>query len=129
MLIQLILFILLSPGLLLNIPGLSGSNNFFDLSLNGTMFFQTHQTSFLSILVHGLIFGILLMLVNRIQRFENIGFIGPDTQTRINYSSCHQYLTAGGQTLDQIQNKCDQCQFNPYMCSTSNFRQVPKIFS
>lgn len=64
-LITVLLFILLSPGLLLNIPGLTQSGNFWDLSIEGTKYFQTHQTSFLSIVVHGIIFAIACWLLNK----------------------------------------------------------------
>lgn len=75
MLITVLLFVILSPGLLLNIPGITYSGNFWDLSFEGKGYFQTHQTSFISILVHALVFGVACWLLQgSLEKFDALMF-------------------------------------------------------
>lgn len=73
-LIYSVLFFLLSPGLILNIPGTKGG--FFDASffrpnatggiaLDTEAVFMTQKTSFWSILAHTVVFAVLAMIVKR----------------------------------------------------------------
>lgn len=60
LLMTILLFIVLSPGLFINLPGIS--NGFWSFDWNGTNNFFTHQTSFLSILVQGIMFVVLYFI-------------------------------------------------------------------
>lgn len=76
-LIYAVLFFLLSPGLLLNIPGTSGMNFWKDASflapndLGGSRvkledMLMTHKTSFWSIVGHTVVFLVLAFLVKKV---------------------------------------------------------------
>jgi hypothetical protein len=69
-----VLFFLLSPGLILNIPGTKG--DFFDasffrpnatggLALDAEAVFMTEKTSFWSILAHTAVFAVLAMIIKK----------------------------------------------------------------
>ena len=61
MLVEIILFILLSPGLLLTLPPLSKSG-----------VFMSRKTSVIAILVHAIVFGVLLYYVDYIPILNQI---------------------------------------------------------
>jgi hypothetical protein len=83
-----VLFIILSPGVLLNLPGLGegfmgysnivARNQFGNWGLNTPAVWMTRQTSLWSVVVHALVFALVMSIVNTIserfvnyQKFEN----------------------------------------------------------
>lgn len=78
LIITIVLFIILSPGVLLNLP--PAGNTFWDLGnfmkseggLNLDDMISTGQTNIWSVIAHAVLFGLVMMIVNTVtERFEN----------------------------------------------------------